>query len=142
MLPCMCSSLRRASRAFTQLYDRAFRPLGLRATQFTVLQVLSRVGEVSQGRLGQMLAMDSTTLTRTLELMARRGWIADRRGQDRRQRWLYLTEAGKRQLRRAEPPWEKVQMRLRRQFGEQRWRSLMQLSHEAADRITARGDWI
>ena len=36
-LPCMCASLRRAARALTQLYDDALRPLGLRATQFTVL---------------------------------------------------------------------------------------------------------
>lgn len=63
--PCMCATLRRASRALTQLYDEALRPLGLRATQFTVLQALSFTGEVSQGELGQLLAMDSTTLTRT-----------------------------------------------------------------------------
>jgi hypothetical protein len=36
--------VRRASRALTLLYDRALRPLGLRATQFTILQVLSRAG--------------------------------------------------------------------------------------------------
>ena len=65
-LPCLCASLRRASRALTQLYDEALRPLRLRGSQFTILQALLLVGEVSQGELGQMLAMDSTTLTRTL----------------------------------------------------------------------------
>ena len=39
-LPCLCASFRRASRALTQLYEQALRPLGVRATQFTVLQVL------------------------------------------------------------------------------------------------------
>src|SRR5712691_12742993 len=72
VVPCMCARFRRASRALTQLYDEALRPLGLRATQFTILQALSLAGEVSQGHLGEMLAMDSTTLTRTLEIMARR----------------------------------------------------------------------
>ena len=56
-LACMCASLRRASRVLTQQYDEALRPLGLRATQFTVLQALSIVEEVSQGRLGEILAM-------------------------------------------------------------------------------------
>ena len=89
----MCSSVRRASRALTQLYEQALRPLGLRSTQFTILQVLSRAGEVSQGHLGEKLAMDSTTLTRTLDIMLRQGWVAERRGEDRRQRWLRLAKA-------------------------------------------------
>lgn len=129
-LPCMCSSVRRASRALTQLYEHALRPLGLRATQFTVLQVLSRVGEVSQGKLGEILAMDSTTLTRTLEIMLQRGWVAERRGDDRRQRWLHLTKAGKSQLDRAWPVWEKVQSQLQHKLGEQAWKRLFQLTDQ------------
>src|SRR5260370_41963200 len=73
ILPCMCASFRRASRTLTQLYDEALRPVGLRATQFTILQALFLAGEVSQGGLAQILAMDSTTLTRTLRIMAGRG---------------------------------------------------------------------
>jgi len=68
----MCASFRRAARALTHLYDEALRPVGLRATQFTIMQVLSLAGEVSQGQLAQMLAMDSTTLTRTLQIMSGR----------------------------------------------------------------------
>jgi len=79
----MCANLRRTYRALTQLYEQALRPLGLRATQLTVLQVLSRSGEVSQGQLGEMLAMDSTSLTRTLGIMRHQGWVAERRGDDR-----------------------------------------------------------
>jgi hypothetical protein len=45
------------------------RSLGLRATQFTLLQALSQAGEVSQGTLAGILAIDSTTLTRTLAIM-------------------------------------------------------------------------
>ena len=89
-LPCMCGSLRRTSRALTQLYENTLRSRGLRATQFTTLQVLSLAGEVTQSQLVEMLAMDSTTLTRTLQIMIRQGWIAERRGKDRRERWLRL----------------------------------------------------
>ena len=42
-------------RPHADLYDKALRPLGLRGTQFTVLQALSLTGEVSQGKLGQIL---------------------------------------------------------------------------------------
>jgi len=139
-LPCLCASFRRTSRALTQLYEDTLRPLGLRASQFTILQALSLAGEVSQGQLGAMLAMDSTTLTRTLEIMGRHGWIAERRGADRRERRLRLAKAGDAQLRRALPVWEEVQSRLRRQVGEQAWTSLMQLNHRLTNLITTQGD--
>lgn len=84
-LPCMCASLRRASRLLSQLYEDALRPLGMRGTQFTILQTLTLAGEVTQGQLGQMLGLDSTTLTRTLTIMSREGWIAKQRGEDRRE---------------------------------------------------------
>jgi DNA-binding MarR family transcriptional regulator len=142
VLPCMCASFRRASRALTQLYDRALRPLGLRATQFTILQALSLAGEVSQGQLGEMLAMDSTTLTRTLEIMGRHGWIAERRGEDRRERRLRLAKAGETQFKSALPVWEKVQSRLRHKMGEQTWKNLLQLTNQVTDLITTQGDSI
>jgi DNA-binding MarR family transcriptional regulator len=132
-LPCLCGSFRRAARALTQLYEEALRPLRMRSAQFTILQVLSRAGEMPQGRLGEMLSMDSTTLTRTLAIMRRHGWITERRGEDRRLRWFRLAKDGERQLRRAEPLWEQVQSRLRRQFGDATWQQLLQLSTQVAN---------
>ena len=140
VLPCMCGSFRRSSRALTQLYEEALRPLGLRATQLTILQVLSHAGEVSQGQLGNMLAMDSTTLTRTLAIMDRQGWITERRGKDRRERWLRLARGGEMQLTRALPVWEKVQSRLRRKLGEQAWKSLLKLTHQVTGLFKTEGD--
>ncbi|HET9532224.1 MAG TPA: MarR family winged helix-turn-helix transcriptional regulator [Blastocatellia bacterium] len=135
-LPCMCASIRRVSRSLTQLYDEALRPAGLRATQFTLLQALSRKGEMTQGQLGQMLAIDSTTLTRTLEILSRDGWIQARRGEDRRERLLQLSPAGKRKLERALPHWKKLQARLRDALGDERWSSLLEASNELTDVIT------
>jgi DNA-binding MarR family transcriptional regulator len=140
LLPCLCASFRRTSRALTQLYDQALRPQALRLTQLTILQVLARAGEVSQGQLGEMLAMDSTTLTRTLKIMSRQGWVAERRGKDRRERRLRLSKAGESKLTRAQPAWDKVQSRLRHQLGRQTWRSLLQFTHQVTDLIAVQGD--
>jgi DNA-binding MarR family transcriptional regulator len=117
----MCASFRRAARALTQLYDDALRPQGLRATQFTILQALSLTGEISQGDLGELLVIDSTTLTRTLRVMRARGWIEERRGKDRRERWLKLSAAGRLQFKRASVPWQKLQTRLRSRVGSANW---------------------
>jgi DNA-binding MarR family transcriptional regulator len=137
VLPCMCGNFRRAARALTQLYENALRPFGLRATQFSIL-----AGEVSQAQLGEILAMDSTSLTRTLAIMRWQSWIAERPGEDRRERLLSLAGAGEKKLARVLPVWEKVQARLRGELGEQAWGSLLRLTHEVTRKITTQGGLI
>jgi DNA-binding MarR family transcriptional regulator len=139
-LPCLCGTFRRAARALTQAYEEALRPTELRATQFTVLQALSLAGEVSQGRLGEILGIDSTTLTRTLKIMTREGWIAERPGEDRRERWIQLTPVGKERFRAAVPAWETAQTNLRLRLGEQGWEELMRVSNRVTEIITREGE--
>jgi DNA-binding MarR family transcriptional regulator len=135
-LPCMCASLRRASRLLSQLYEDALRPLGMRATQFTILQSLALAGEVTQGQLGQMLGMDSTTLTRTLTIMSREGWIAKQHGEDRREWRMRLSKKGETQFKIALPNWQKAQDRLRGQLGNRLSDNLMTLMNEVTKSLT------
>jgi DNA-binding MarR family transcriptional regulator len=135
----MCANFRRTARALTQMYEESLRPLGLRATQLTILQALARAGKVSQRQLGEMLAMDSTSLTRTLAIMTRKSWIAERRGEDRRERHIRLSAAGEAKLKRAMPVWEEVQSRLRRKLGKQKWESLLQLTHHVTEIARTQG---
>jgi len=124
-LPCLCANLRRATRAVTQLYDRALRPVGLRVTQFTLLQVIERSRGITASRLGDFLAIDATTLSRTLRPLRRRGWIAVEPGRDRRLQRLTLTPPGRRQLVRAWARWERAQANLGRTLGRREWRTVM-----------------
>ena len=103
-LPCLCANLRRAARALTQIYEEALRPVGLRGSQFTILQTLSLAGELTQGQMAHILAMDSTTLTRTLAIMERQGWIARREGADRREWRIQLSKPGRSKVRARTPP--------------------------------------
>jgi DNA-binding MarR family transcriptional regulator len=135
----MCASFRRAARALTSFYEEALRPTGLRATQLTILQALERTGEVSQGRLGGILAMDSTSLTRTLAIMRREGWIAERRGKDLRERLLRLSRGGAAKLKRVTPVWNRVQARLRAKLGERGWKNLLRLTSRISERVADKG---
>ena len=139
-LPCISGNLRRAARTLTQLYDEALRPLGLRSTQFTILQALALTGEIRQGELGRLLAIDSTTLTRTLAILARQGWIVERPGKDRRERRVRLADAGKAEFQRAQPPWRKVQARIRRRLGEPAWKNLFQVTTQIANLFAVEGE--
>src|ERR1051325_10331490 len=104
-LPCACAGLRRAARAVTRLYDEALRPSGLRVTQFSLMQVLGRArGTLTQGTLGDLLALDSTTLSRTLRPLERRGWIRTVPGPDRRGRRPGPTQPGRGPVEPGRPP--------------------------------------
>ena len=70
---------------------------------------LGITGEITQGELGHVLSLDSTTLTRMLTPLVGEGWVGERAGEDRRQRFLQLTRAGKRKFRNARPAWERAQ---------------------------------
>ena len=131
-LPCGCASLRRAARVITRLYDQALRPTGLGAAQFTLLQALHTAPGLSQKQLASLLEIDSTTLTRTLALLRRSGWMRSTVGDDRREVRLELTAAGKRVYMRALPLWEHVQAKFIRALGAEKWQRLMDLLVETA----------
>src|SRR6266568_5766394 len=125
-LDCACASLRRAARAVTRAYETELRDAGLRATQFTLLQALERMGASPQTALGELLALDSTTLSRTLRPLVREGWIREGEGADRREvRWS-LTPAGRHRLARAKPAWERAQARLRAGLQPAHWKMLIE----------------
>lgn len=129
VLPCACANLRRATRHITHMYDEALRPTGLRATQFTLLQALSLAGEVTQNDLGELLAIDSTTLSRSLAPLAKQGWIRARVGTDRRQRLWSLTDSGKEKLQSSTPAWQQAQTELETHTGSQLWNDLFRVSN-------------
>ncbi len=139
-LPCACSSLRRAVRVLTQRYEEELRPFGLSSSQFTILQALDITGEVRQGALGEILAMDSTSLTRTLRIMLRERWLSDRRGTDQRERLISLSDAGREMLTVVKPRWQKVQENLRKELGETRWAALFDVSDSVAQMENAKED--
>jgi DNA-binding MarR family transcriptional regulator len=126
-LPCACQNLRRLTRVVTRVYDQELRKAGLEITHFGLLTALAATGEANQKRLSAGFAMDSTTLTRTLSLLLKRGWIRVKHGDDRRQRLFSLTTAGMRKMTEAQPHWEQAERRLRQQLGDAGWKSMKQV---------------
>src|SRR6267143_226591 len=96
--PCVCNTLRMASRAVTQLYDDVLRPSGLRVTQYSILAMIARMGEANLRQLEDTLAIDQTTLTRSLNLLERDRVIERVPHSDGRIKALRLTSKGRRAL--------------------------------------------
>jgi len=135
--PCVCSSLRMVSRAVTQLYDDTLRPSCLRVTQFSILAAIARMREANLTQLEETLAIDQTTLTRSLNLLKRDGVIAQVPHSDRRIKAMRLTSKGRRALGTARPLWARAQDRVLGELGRTAWpdaqRRLAQLLHVAVE---------
>lgn len=120
-LPCACQSLRRLTRLVTRIYDQELKGADIEITQLGLLTALSHLGEANQKTLSAGFAMDSTTLTRTLGVMRRRGWISVKTGTDRRERRFRLTDAGQKEIAKAHPHWQAAERRMRSIFGDVGW---------------------
>jgi DNA-binding MarR family transcriptional regulator len=136
--PCLCNALRQASRAVSRLYDEELRPVGLRTTQFSLLRVLARAGQVRQGDLSGLTSLDETTLTRNLRPLVDAGWIAVRSGDDRREKLVKITGAGTAKLAEARSAWERAQTRMQALLPEGTRQSLMAILPEVT-KLTAGG---
>jgi DNA-binding MarR family transcriptional regulator len=130
LLPCACANLRRTARAVTRVYNKELRATGLEITQFTLLMGLKLTGETTQGELGKLLALDTTSLTRMLRPLTKHGWIVGKAGDDRRQRLLRLTSSGRQKLEHSRSHWERAQRRLQKGLGETSWSQMAGLLAE------------
>jgi DNA-binding MarR family transcriptional regulator len=132
-MPCLCAALRQATRAVTRVYDAELRGSGLRSTQQSLLRLLAHVGEVRQGDLGEMAALDETTLTRGLRPLEKGGWVMTRAGVDRREKLVAITEAGRRKVEESRPAWLKAQERMRLTLPPGTWETLFKLLPEVTN---------
>src|SRR5262245_24507155 len=115
---CACGRLRRASRALTRLYDDLMSPSGLRWTQFSLLRTLAREGTHRMSDLADILLLERTALSRTLDPLVERGLVSIVQGRDARTREISLTRAGEKAIAAAEPHWILAQQRVAARLGQ------------------------
>jgi DNA-binding MarR family transcriptional regulator len=115
---CSCTSLRKASRRVSQLYDTILAPCGLRTTQRAILNHISSAGTPSVGELAADLVMDRGALAHNLKPLERDGYVRqDVDPRDRRNRVVSLTEEGRAKLRESERLWARAQKKFDKSYG-------------------------
>jgi len=136
-LPCYCATLRQAARAVTVLYEDILADSGLHATQFTALQLLDSIPDLTTTELAEALGADQTTATRMLALIKKAGLARDTVGDDRRQRRWALTAQGQALLKRLKPRWEAAQEAFEKRLGRAEAAALKKASYVAASRLSS-----
>ena len=112
---CLCFRARRASRALTRIYDAALRPVGLQATQLTLLNAvaLSEAEGRPMSEVAEFLGMDPTTLSRNIRPLEAAGLIRlEGTPGDARVRLARITPRGGRLIARALPLWRRAHGRI------------------------------
>jgi len=106
---CLCLHAQRAARALARRFDEVLRPLDLTNGQFSLLISLNRPVPPNLGSVANLLAMDRTTLTAALKPLERRRLVKVAvNKEDRRNRLLTITPAGRALLNKAFPIWKKT----------------------------------
>lgn len=108
---CLASRVRQLSRIITRVYDDALRPLGITASQYTLLAQLASRDGITAVEIGHDLDIEKSTLSRNLKRLLALGHLNMDPPAGRRGRGLHLTPKGQAVLKDAYPIWLDAQRR-------------------------------
>lgn len=108
---CLATRIRQLSRIVTRLYDDSLRPLGITASQYTLLAQLASRDGITAVEIGHDLDIEKSTLSRNLKRLLALGHIIMDPPAGRRGRGLHLTPKGQTILVEAFPVWREAQGR-------------------------------
>ncbi|MGV8854038.1 MAG: MarR family winged helix-turn-helix transcriptional regulator [Devosia sp.] len=110
---CVVLNARMAARAVTRLADANLRRYGITAAQFSILTSLLDHPGRSVTQMASAIAMDRSTLSRSLALLERNGLVTTAAAARGNGRVSALSEQGQQALDQAIPQWRQQQSELR-----------------------------
>lgn len=106
---CLAVRIRLVSRALTGLYDGVLGGQGLTIAQVNLLAALGKAGPCPPARLGEVLQLERSTVSRNLNLLLNRGWIEAVTSDAKGMREVALTRAGQAKIESVMPQWRQAQ---------------------------------
>ncbi len=134
---CLATRVRQLSRIVTRVYDDAMRPLGITASQYTLLAQLAARDGITAVEIGHELDIEKSTLSRNLKRLLALGHIIMDPPAGRRGRGLHLTPKGQTVLVEAYPIWTDAQRRATKAMGVESRETLDELLKLAEKLIAA-----
>ena len=110
---CLVLNTRMAARAVTRRYDKALRPFGVTAAQFSILTSMVARPERSVTDMARSIAIDRTTLSRNLDLLVRKGLVSGHEADKGNGRLVALTNEGNDLVQKLLPQWRQAQAEMR-----------------------------
>lgn len=124
---CASANLRTVSGSLTQLYNHLLKPTGLKITQYYMLGNIYTSPDISISKLGEIMLLDQTTVTRNLNILNDSGYVQIKRAeQDSRTKVVTITELGYEKLNDATPIWIRVQEEIEGSIGKAEYMDLLE----------------
>jgi DNA-binding MarR family transcriptional regulator len=111
---CIGARVRRLSRIIDSYYRKILFDFDITENQMTVLFVLSASGKLEQGKIGEILRLGRSTISRTVRLLEKQH-IIQRTSEYRPE--VELTGEGKKLVKELLPLWEKLMDNLHNKLG-------------------------
>ncbi|MGW2054337.1 MarR family winged helix-turn-helix transcriptional regulator [Streptomyces sp. NPDC001840] len=114
---CLAVRVRLIGRALTSLYDGALDGHGLTIAQVNLLAALGKVGPCPPSKLGDVLQLERSTVSRNLNLLLNHDWIEVLSSDAKGIREVALTRAGRAKIESVMPEWREAQQQAARLLG-------------------------
>jgi DNA-binding MarR family transcriptional regulator len=111
---CIGARLRRLSRIADAHFRAELTDLDITENQMTILFALSKLGKIEQGKIGQNLVLERSTVSRNIKLLEKRNYLI--RTEAYRPE-VELTKEGKEFVQVLIPRWEKAMNKLISKLG-------------------------
>ena len=128
---CLAVRVRLIGRAVSAVYDHAVGGHGVTIAQISLMAVLGKVGPCPPSRLGEVLQLERSTVSRNLEILLRNGWVQADSSDAKGVREVSLTAAGRQKLASVMPAWRRAQAEASRLLGDVG----VQMVHTVADSL-------
>ncbi|PIC62864.1 MarR family transcriptional regulator [Sporosarcina sp. P13] len=123
---CACANLRTVTGSLTQLYNKLLKPTGLKITQYYMLGNIYNSPDISISKLGEIMLLDQTTVTRNLNILKDSGYVEIKKATlDSRTKVVTITELGYEKLNNATPIWMQVQEQIEGSIGNEEYMNLL-----------------
>lgn len=110
---CLLLNTIKAARALSRRYDGKLKPFGVTVAQFSVMMVVRHNEGKTINAVAERIAMDRSTLSRNVDLLAKKGLVVKEDIAKGNAKTCRLTECGDALLDTLIPQWHAVRSELR-----------------------------
>lgn len=127
---CNSTAIRKAARHLGRFYDSHLAQVDLRSTQYAILNLLAARGPQTIAALAESLVTDRATMGHNLRPLERDGLVRIAVGkQDRREREIALTDAGRDAETAGRMAWQRAQQQFEAAFGKEDALAMRRIMH-------------
>ncbi len=115
---CLAARVRMIGRAVTAIYERAVAGHGVTIAQVNLMAALGKLGPCSPTRLGEVLQLERSTVSRNLDALLRNRWIEAVSSDAKGVREVALTKRGLEKVESVLVAWRSAQKEAAKLLGE------------------------